>query len=279
MSAFGNKIKLIRQLHNQTQSDMAEALAVTAQYVSCWERGDRKRRPSDAVLKRISDVYSLEIEELTQLRDEEMTYPDDCPTPRRDQEHPEHIQNVLDILYATEELESVKMAEDFCRQSNNRLLGLLKPYSLSEIKKEVLEIRSIWSELSLSNIPTTSATVKLKGALQLDKSIFFSIEHNDIMMKLVLQSAHFSEAKAFENWIDHHHCSFVTEELIPHITKKQKVVHFFWFSPRTSPQKKFEILHELQVDFRTLDVYDNQLNWLIQLQQQTDKPDENNQVS
>lgn len=267
MSPFGNKIKLLREAHNLTQTDLGDFLHLSPQFISFLERGVRK--PSDETIEKIAEKFNIDKEELIQLRDEEMTYPESAAFESNVQVFPEHIQKVVDALLIVEEEESKKMADEFLSGFNKRLLSLLTPYNFREVKNAVLTIRSKWTTVNLSNVSKNKITEEFKGCLQLDQSIFFSIEHNDTMMKLVLQAANFSQIKAFEEWMDHHHVSYVTEELIPHISTKQKVVHFYWFSPITSSFDKFNILSEMQVDFKTLDVYDNQLNWLIQSQLRT----------
>ena len=59
---IGKFIKKIRQENHLTQKEMADKLGVTFQAVSKWENG--KNVPDIAILKQISDEFSVDIEEL-----------------------------------------------------------------------------------------------------------------------------------------------------------------------------------------------------------------------
>lgn len=277
MSPFGNKIKTLREAQNLTQVDLGEEVGLSTQFISFLERGQRK--PSPESIEKFARYFKIEESQLLELRDEEMAYPT-ATSISQNQGLPEHIQSVVDALMMVEEDESKKMADDFLIDLNKRLLSLLKSYNFRDVKNEVLNIRSKWTAINLSNTPGNKHTEIINGCIQLDKSIYFSIEYNDTMMKLVLQANNFSQIKPFEEWMDHHHVSYVTDELIPHISTAQRVVHFYWFSPITSSFDKFNILNEMQVDLKSLDVYDNQLNWLIQSQLRNAMyPESDDQVS
>lgn len=276
MSPFGNKIKALREAQNLTQTDLAELIGLSTQYISFLERGERK--PSPATIEKFAKYFNVATEELLRLRDEEMTYPTLTSSDLRDQNLPEDILEYNGFLLSLDEEMRLLAYEASRSEVNKRFQSLLKQYNFREVKNEVLAIRSKWTSVNLSTTSKSETIVVLRGSLNLDKSIYFSIEYNHNMMKLVLQTENHSHIKTFEEWMDHHHVSYLTEERIPHITKEQKMVQFYWFSPITSSFDKYNILTELQIDLRTVDVYDNQLNWLIQSQPKNNTASNNEEM-
>lgn len=59
---IGNLIKTLRKEKNLTQKELADLLGVTYQAVSKWENG--KNIPDIAILKKISDEFSIDINEI-----------------------------------------------------------------------------------------------------------------------------------------------------------------------------------------------------------------------
>ncbi len=70
---FGNKIFELRQAVGLSQSELAAKVGVTNKSVSKWENGVSK--PSTNILRKLSDLFNISIEELLALR-EEKTMPE-----------------------------------------------------------------------------------------------------------------------------------------------------------------------------------------------------------
>lgn len=66
---FGNLLYELRTKANLTQGDMANKLGVTNKAVSKWENG--KAKPTTDVLKKISILFNVTIEELLQIKEKE----------------------------------------------------------------------------------------------------------------------------------------------------------------------------------------------------------------
>ncbi len=62
MTRIGNNLKEIRTAHRMTQKDLAQLLNVSAQAVSRWENDEVE--PSLEALHRISDIFSITLDEL-----------------------------------------------------------------------------------------------------------------------------------------------------------------------------------------------------------------------
>ena len=65
---IGKLIKEIREKNHLTQGELADKLGVTYQAVSKWENG--KNIPDIAILKRISELYDVDINTLLDLKKE-----------------------------------------------------------------------------------------------------------------------------------------------------------------------------------------------------------------
>ncbi|MGD6842194.1 helix-turn-helix domain-containing protein [Bacillus infantis] len=268
MNPLGNKIKVLRETHNLTQSDLAEQVGISSQYISFIERGERS--PSGETIGKLADYFQVSHDEFLKLKEEEMSYPMNTSVQAVSSVLPEHIQNLVDVLTIIEEDSCKSIVESFLDNINERLLNLLKQYEFREIKQEVLKIRSNWINCYAINVVTDDPIVKTKGCIHLGQPIYFAIEHDSRLMKLTLLASNFSQVKSFEEWIDHHHVSYTKEELIPHLTSKQKVIEYLWFSPSMSCFDKFRHLSTMELNLNSIDVYDVQLSWLIQSQMQTD---------
>ncbi len=62
MTAIGEKIASLRREANMTQADLGDALCVTAQAISKWERGQAE--PDISTLLRISELFHVSMDEL-----------------------------------------------------------------------------------------------------------------------------------------------------------------------------------------------------------------------
>ena len=62
MNDFGNKISDLRRSKNMTQETLAQKLAVTAQAVSKWERGESM--PDISLLPRLAGIFGVSIDSL-----------------------------------------------------------------------------------------------------------------------------------------------------------------------------------------------------------------------
>ena len=66
---FGNLLYELRTKVNLTQEELASSLGITNKAVSKWENG--KATPTTDILKKLSIIYNISIEELLQLKDNE----------------------------------------------------------------------------------------------------------------------------------------------------------------------------------------------------------------
>ncbi len=62
---ISEKLRELRKLHNYNQDDVAAALGVVRQTYSHYETG--KRTPNDAILYKLSGLYKIPLEELSQV--------------------------------------------------------------------------------------------------------------------------------------------------------------------------------------------------------------------
>lgn len=65
---FGNRIYMLRKASGLSQADVANRVGVTNKAVSRWENGASK--PSTNVLRKLSDLFSISVEELLSLKEE-----------------------------------------------------------------------------------------------------------------------------------------------------------------------------------------------------------------
>ncbi len=68
---FGNRLYGLRKAAGLSQSQVAEKIGVTNKSVSRWENGNTK--PSTEMLRRLSDLFGISVEELLTLRDKKVS--------------------------------------------------------------------------------------------------------------------------------------------------------------------------------------------------------------
>ena len=73
------QLATLRKQHNLGQETLAETLGVSRQTVSKWESG--MTRPSKRNLLRLSQVYSITLDELTQPQEKQPSEPQEIPEP------------------------------------------------------------------------------------------------------------------------------------------------------------------------------------------------------
>ncbi|AWM78882.1 XRE family transcriptional regulator [Gammaproteobacteria bacterium ESL0073] len=66
MTPFANYLEKLRRVRNLQQKQVADALGITACYVSAMEKG-KKGPPTDKVIKKIIDAFRLNEEQQTEL--------------------------------------------------------------------------------------------------------------------------------------------------------------------------------------------------------------------
>ena len=255
---LGNKIKVLREKHNLSQTSLAELVSLSPQYISLIERGDRKA--SDETLAKISEYFKINKEELIKLREEGLNYPKMEPIGQTTL--PVYIQEVVDILLKIEEEDCKQIVNDLLKGITDRFYNLLKMYSHREVKQEVLKIRNKWVNFNTSNFEQEN--VNVQGCIQLDNPIYFSLNQMNNVIHLTLLPSDFSQVKMFEEWLDRYQVSFSKEETIPHMTSRQKVYIFVWFSPFLSSFDKYNYLCSEGIMLNDVECNDVQLNWLIQ---------------
>lgn len=69
MTLLGNKLRILREERDLTKPELAQRLGVTTPAIYHLERGIRK--PSIAMMVRLADFFSVSIDELARLADEE----------------------------------------------------------------------------------------------------------------------------------------------------------------------------------------------------------------
>lgn len=67
--SFGNLLYKLRTRSNLTQGEVASKLGVTNKAVSKWENG--KAKPTTDVLKKLSILFNIPIEELLQIKEKD----------------------------------------------------------------------------------------------------------------------------------------------------------------------------------------------------------------
>lgn len=258
---FGNKVKILRAEHHLSQTALGELIKVSPQFISLLERGERN--PSDTTLKSLSGFFKIDKEELLALREERMEYPNITEQSVEDK-LPTHIQEFVDILLTIEEEDCKQIVNDLLKDINERFYNLLKRFEYREVKQEALKIRTNWSNLDLSDSGKQENEVNIIGCIQLDKPLYFSLKQRNNVLQLSLLSNDFSQVKIFEEWLDQYQVSYSAEEIVPHMSSKQKLQQFIWFSPFLSSFDKYNYLTSKGIELTEIVCNDTQLNWIIQ---------------
>ncbi len=71
MQLFGERLRIIRKKHKQTQGEMADVLGVTTRTIANWESGDRA--PTIETLSEIARLYSVSTDYLLGKEEEDIS--------------------------------------------------------------------------------------------------------------------------------------------------------------------------------------------------------------
>lgn len=258
---FGNKVKVLRAEHHLSQTALGELIEISPQFISMIERGERNA--SDLTLERLSEFFKIDKEELLALREERLEYPNITEQSVAGK-LPTHIQEFVDILLTIEEDACKQIVNDLLKDINERFYNLLKRYEYREVKQEALKVRTNWSNLDISESGKQENEVSIRGCIQLDNPLYFSLKQRNNVLQLSLLSNDFSQVKIFEEWLDQYQVSYSAEEIVPHMSSKQKLQQFIWFSPFLSSFDKYNYLTSQGIELTEIACYDTQLNWIIQ---------------
>jgi transcriptional regulator with XRE-family HTH domain len=259
-SPLGNKLRELRQNHNLTQSQLAEMLNLSTQYISFVEKGVRGAK--EDTLNKFADYFKVNLEELKSLRDEQLTYPENAYY-NESTELPNHIQSLVDVLLSIEEDECKVIINDMLHQINDRLFNLLKRIELKDIKQELLQLRKNWCKLDLNEFISKEFETNQIGYLPLEKKIYLSIYYDINILKVVLLTGDCIQIQYFDQWMDKHQVSINNKVKIPHLSETQKVVTYIWFSPFLSTFDKYKYIVKEGYEINQIKSNDTQLSWYL----------------
>lgn len=153
------------------------------------------------------------------------------------------------------------LVEKFKEQIQQTLYNLLTPYDISDIKRNITQLKMAWfSESEERN----SEPNNQKGYISLPSGhLYFQLQwnHNVLHMQLLYEDR--KQLSLFENWLGECSVSYATDETIQHIDEPQKVLNILWLSPNVSYREQYQYLFTNDLLSLELHYSDPKLAWYV----------------
>lgn len=254
---LGNRLKELRNKHNLKITGLAEALGISHSYVGFLEKGTRKAK--EHILKKYADFFRVSLDELIELQSQTM---DPSQLQQSIFEPAETIGELNALLMKLNKEIQDSLVEQFKEQVQQTLYNLLTPYDISDIKRNITQLKNAWYSESVSE--EMDEPINHRGYISLPSGqLYFQLEWNNSVFHIQLLYEDRKQLSLFENWLGECSVSYATDETIQHIDEPQKVLNILWLGPNMAYQEQYQYLADRDLLSLELTYSDTKLKWHV----------------
>ncbi|MBG9588306.1 helix-turn-helix transcriptional regulator [Cytobacillus firmus] len=253
---LSNKLKQLRISHNLSTTVLADQFGVSSTHIHYLD--NNKRGVSDELLQKYADFFKVPFEELKELQNKtssDFIYPTGI-----NQASDYEVDELLKLILAIEEPLRGKFIEDCKQKLQDMFFNLLTPYSLTELKKLLTNLRDNWYSVDNYEIQP----FEMKGNLKFpDQDLYFNIlvDNNQCIVEILYEDQ--NKIDHFSRWLTEPDCNITIKQKIPHLKEEQKLKIYYWFSPNISIKEQFKLLKEKHHELNHLNAKSFQLTLLV----------------